>query len=254
MRHPIPEQLRNPDFRFFLIGRGSKFPIEKRWNNDNNYMFFETKVANHIRGGGNVGVCTGFGRLVVIDFDDADFQKEKESLMPDTFTTKSAGKGLKHYYYLLKGEMFAKMGIDRGDVRVADIQAGRCGLTIPPSKIGGRFYSVVRDEEIAEITVPELSKIFGLKSFRKARQRRTDFSDEVMPLKIQATIDLFKKVGIPRTDNRHFRCPLHPMKGKGNLWVGDQGEIHCFHCGFHKESAEKFLEWWEERDGVKIQI
>ena len=251
-------------------------------------MFFEPKLINHIQRGGNVGVSTGFGRLIVIDFDFAEYQKEKEGLMPNTFTTKSAGKGLKHFYYLLKGEMFAKIGvdnywmdgkklspaeqdkllksttgrhrqelIDEGGLvveRVADIQAGRCGLTIPPSKINGKYYSVVRDEEIVEITVSQLSTIFDLKYFRKARQRRTNFSDEEQPIKIQEAIDLFKKLGVPRASERHFRCPLHTMKGNGNLWVGNDGSIHCFHCGFHKDSAADFLRWWEERDGVKIQI
>ena len=101
----IPIQLRNTEFRFFLVKRGDKTPFEKRWNSDNCYKFFSKKLNNHIENGGNYGICTGYGNLIVIDFDDEAYQKKKSPLLPKTFTVKSAGKGLKHFYYVLKGKM-----------------------------------------------------------------------------------------------------------------------------------------------------
>ena len=255
MNHPIPEQLRNTEYRFFLIGNNSKFPIEKRWNKDNNYMFFEEKLIKHINRGGNVGVATGYGQLIVIDFDNKEYQTNKEELLPKTFTTRSANKGLHHYYYILTDSMIKKIGIDLKDERVADIQASSCGLTIPPSKINKKYYSIVDESPINKISLKLLKKIFDLDKVLNARQRNTNFSTEEQPIKIQEAIDLFKKIGIPRTADRFYKCPHHKMSGLGNMHIFSNGSIHCFHCGAHYHSAKHFLDYWEQKNGgIKILI
>jgi len=254
MNNPIPKHLHNPDFRFFLIGYNRKTPIEKRWNTDNCYMFFEKKLLSHIFKGGNVGICTGYGSLIVIDFDDADYQKQKEKLLPQTFTTRTAGKGLKHLYYYLHGPMISKIGIDtplcdsKGNLnepkRVADIQAGKFGIVSPPSRINRRYYSVINDRPIADIDCDTLKEVFDIKYFKESRRRK--FNREVQPLKVQEAVDYFRKVGIERTNQRHFKCPFHFMNGDGNLFVFDDGSIHCFHCSRHYNSVEHFKADWEQ--------
>ena len=97
-------------------------------------MFFEPKLQNHILNGGNVGICTGYGNLIVIDFDDEAYQNLKEKLLPKTFTIRTAGKGLKHFYYLLNGEMIKSVGIGIEN-RVCYILAAAKGAVIPPSVI-----------------------------------------------------------------------------------------------------------------------
>jgi len=272
MLNPLPEQLQNPEYKFFLAPANKKNPFERRWNDDNNYSFFESTLISHILRGGNVGICTGFGKLIVIDFDELSYQQEIEHNLPRTFTVKSAGKQLKHFYYHLNGEMVAKQGLDRcvyhGKVlsssdhldlkasismarwreleekgtlevsRKCDIQAGRCGVTCPPSKIDSRFYSVIDDSSITEIDCDTLSKIFGIKDFRQPKAQGS--YNEPQPEKIQEAINLMKELKVERRVGRHFKCPFHNMKGKGNLFIFDDGSIFCFNCGFHANSPRHF--------------
>lgn len=253
MNHPIPEPLRNPDFRFFLVGSDSKNPIEKRWNTDNNYSFFESKLLNHVRGGGNVGVLAGIGGLLIIDFDDAAYQEEKEKLLPKTFTTRTACKGLHHLFYILDGESFQTVGVG-DDPRLADLMSvgGRC--VVPPSSIKGRLYSPVNDLPLATITPEQLKEVFGLSEFRKARCRR-QYSTEPQPELIQKSVDALLALGVPRTSERHFKCPFHSSKGGSCLWVGLDGNLHCFHCNRHFDTAEEFvIEFERINGGIHILI
>ncbi len=261
MKKEIPEQLQNPAYRFFLVRTGirwGKLPLEKRWNSDNCYMFFEPKLKQHIESGGNVGINTGFGNLIVIDFDDKEFQESKAHLLPKTFTVRTACKRLKHMYYNLKGDMISKRGIDRcqmiddglqnpkskiqhpESVRVADIQASRCGIICPPSKIGSRMYSVISEKPVANISREMLTKVFGISNFWKAHRRR--IYGNVQPKKIQEAITILKELGVDRTQDRHYRCPYHKMHGNGNLWIGDDGSLHCFNCSRHWDSIYDFME------------
>lgn len=247
----IPDQLKIPDFRFFLIGTNRKTPMEKRWNSTNNYCFFTPKLLNHINSGGNVGICTGFGNLIVIDFDVQSYQDRKQSLLPKTFTTRTAGRGLKHMYYILKGDMFRKIGIGV-EVRYCDILAAGSGAVCPPSKIKTKSYEIIDSSPIAEIDPGTLSRVFNIRTFKGARARR-DIKTEVQPKKIQNSINALIKVGTPRTNQRHFRCPFHKMNGGGNMYVFDDGSIFCFHCQIHFENAEDFIIHWSSiNNGVVI--
>lgn len=272
MNNPLPGQLRDPEYRFFLAPANQKNPYEVRWNDENNYSFFEEKLTNHIAKGGNVGICTGFGNLIVIDFDDKDFQQQLEHKLPRTFTVKTAVKQLKHFYYHLGGEMIARQGLDKviyfgkeislrdfQDLkrsvsmarlrelqeqhnleisRILDIQAGRCGVTCPPSKIDSRFYSVIDETPIQSIDVSTLSEIFGLDNFKQPKQYG-EFNIP-QPKKIQEAINLMKELKIQQTGPRHYKCPFHKMSGKGNMHIFDDGSIFCFNCQFHANSAQHF--------------
>jgi hypothetical protein len=251
MKSQIPSALQNPSFRFFLLKANTKCqPIEKDYKNTNNYGFFEDRLQNHIFNNGNVGIITGFGNLIVIDFDDKVYQELKYPLLPKTFTTKTAGKGLKHCYYTLEGEMIRKIGIDGKDgKRLADIQAGRECIVCPPSHIDGKSYVVIEEKPIANIDIDILSKVFDIKYFKKPSDRQYA-KNENNPKAIQEAIDLFKKLGIPRAQNRHFKCPYHKSIGGQCLWIGDDGSIYCFHCSRHWSSAKWFLKEWEADNRV----
>jgi len=101
----IPKRLMELDFRFYLLGKGSKIPQEKLWNSKNNYPYFHSKLIAHLKKDSNYGICTGYGNLIIIDFDDYDFYKGVRNKLPYTFTVTSAGKRCPHYYYILEGEL-----------------------------------------------------------------------------------------------------------------------------------------------------
>lgn len=194
----ILEQLKNPNYRFFLAPKNSKIAFEPAWNTKNCYMFFEPKLLTHLRFGNNIGICTGINSLIVIDFDDKEYQDLKVPFLPPTFTVLSAGKRLKHLYYHLIGEMIAKVGVDKHVLnglemslndyqmlkaenspqslniliklkkliitRRMDIQAAGNGICCPPSSVDGRLYSVVNDVPIANIECSELMNVFSEKT------------------------------------------------------------------------------------------
>ena len=247
MNNPIPHQLCNPNFKFFLAKKNGKIPIEVRWNSDNNYNFFEPKLLNHLAKGGNMGVVTGIGGLIVIDFDDKAYQDTKDWLLPKTFTVRTAGKGLKHMYYILLDPMIKKVGIGL-EPRVCDIQANRSGVVCPPSSINGRFYEVLSDIRIATIDYAILSRIFEIRGFNGV-QTKEYAKEKAQPEKVKEAIEYFRKIGIKRAKERHFQCPFHSSTNGSNLYVGDDGFIFCFHCMRHWNDIADFKAKWEEYNG-----
>ncbi len=95
----IPRQLEKQ--RFILTGSAinEKAPIEKEWQKDNNYMLQDIRFQEHLAKGGTYGVLTGINNLIVIDFDNEQVQNEVIEKFPETFTIKTAGKGLLHLYF-----------------------------------------------------------------------------------------------------------------------------------------------------------
>jgi len=237
MKRQIPEALQNPEFKFALVKKNEKPPYEPKWNSDNCYFHFEPKLLNHLSKDGNLAAICGYGNLIVIDFDDADFQKEKEPLMPKTFTCRSAGKRLKHFYYILKGDMISKIGIGV-DKRLCDIMGIKSPITCPPSSINGKIYSVVDESEIKEIDYDTLSKIFGI-GLQK-RHLKGEINYEPQPLKVQEAVETLKKLGVKRARSNRFHCPFHESNGSGNLLIHCDGAIRCFHCNKFFKNAHNF--------------
>lgn len=58
----IPKQLQKEEFRFVLLGKNSKLPIEEDWQNTNNYRYDDPKLLNHLANGGNMTFLTKFYR------------------------------------------------------------------------------------------------------------------------------------------------------------------------------------------------
>src|SRR3990167_4594121 len=244
MKRQIPEPLQNPEFRFYLVAKDKKIPIEPKFNTENCYGFFQPKLLNHLLRGGNAGVICGYGNLIVIDFDDLDYQNEKAPLLPKTFTCRSARKGLKHFYYILKGDMISKIGIGV-DKRLCDIMGNKSPINCPPSSINGKIYFVVDETPIQEIDYETLSKIFGI-GLQK-RHLNTEINYEPQPLKVQETIDTLKRLGVLRAKANRFHCPFHESNGSGNLCIFPSGKIKCFHCDFSFASAKSFENYFNKR-------
>ena len=244
MKRQIPLQLQSPEFKFALVKKNEKPPYEPKWNSDNCYFHFEPKLLNHLLQGGNLAAICGYGNLIVIDFDDENYQKEKAPLLPKTFTCRSAGKGLKHFYYILKGEMISKIGIGVAK-RLCDIMGNKSPITCPPSSINGRLYSIVDDTPIQEIGYEALSKIFGV-GLRK-RELKAEINYEPQPKKVQEAIDTLKQLGVKRAKANRFHCPFHESNGTGNLSVAPDGGIRCFHCEKSFRDAYNFENYFNKK-------
>ncbi len=252
MKYKIPDQLCRPEFRFFRVAKNKKIPCDSKWNSENNFMFFEPKLLKHIVNGGNVGIVTGINSLIVIDFDSKDYQDLKSKLLPPTFTVKTAIKGLHHLYYYLDGSMIKKIGIGI-DPRLADIQAGKDGIVIPPSTIKDKCYQVINDRKIAHIDYKTLKKVFGITEFKESKNRKFN-ATKIQPRKIQEAIELFKQLGIPRTAERHFKCPYHSSQNGNCLYIFNDGSIICFHCKRWFSGVKDFKAKFEEKNGGIVII
>jgi hypothetical protein len=235
--------LQNPDFRFYLVGE-SKRPIEKKWNTDNCYRFFHPKVLSSEH---NLGVVTGYGGLIVIDFDDRQFYKSKGTLknLPLTFCVRTATKELYHLYYVYKGDMFKKIAIkdDKGKV-LCDIQAEGGAAICPPSMINGKPYKIVTDLPIAEVTLEDLQKVFN---FTPEKKREWHGEAKANFELFNNAVKFMEKQGIRRTGYYKFECPFHPSVGGSNLAVFPDGALKCFHCDRYFSTVHYFidelLEW-----------
>jgi len=89
----LPEKLRNENFRFIKIRKGDKRPIEIDWTNKNNYTFDDPKFVQWLEEGNNYGVVGGFGKLLIVDFDNKDFEEEYLPKLPETLTIQTGGGG-----------------------------------------------------------------------------------------------------------------------------------------------------------------
>lgn len=159
----IPKQLREPEFRFLLLGKKAKEPIEEKWQNENNYKFYNLKLQEHIKKGNNYGIIGGFGNLILIDGDNEEVSKLCEEKLPKTFTIKTGGleEYRKHYYFIANKQIKPirlnkeKIG-DMGDIR----SVGQ--YVVSPNSIhpSGNKYEIIKDIPISKITEERVREVF----------------------------------------------------------------------------------------------
>jgi hypothetical protein len=231
--------LKQLSFKYFLIASNKKSPIEKKWNSLNCFPHYHSNVFLHLERGGNLGILGGFGGLIIIDFDDKKFQ---ESLtMPSTFTVQTAVKKLKHYYYLLDGEMFRKFSIrDSDDKTLCDVIADGGGCVCPPSKINGNEYKIINDVPISMITIDELKKLFSFEPKKRVSFHRRD--NEIDNGALQKTISILVGLGIKRMSAFKFNCPFHKSISESSLNVYSDGKLKCFHCDRYYSKVSYFIQ------------
>jgi len=149
--NPIPKKLRVREFKFVKLLPKEKKPFEKNWGNSANYEFDNPELLQHIANGGNVGILTGVGNLVVLDIDN---QEVSDSTDFDTFTVKT-GSSKKHFYFSVIEEMDSKKIKDIGDLR------GKKTQVVIPQSIhpSGQPYVVLKDVPIKQISKAELESL-----------------------------------------------------------------------------------------------
>jgi len=272
----IPKILRDEDLKFYLIGKNSKLPMEKRWNQDKNYSYNHPRLIEHLKRNGNYGVCCGKGSLVVLDFDNLDFYNSVIDKLPPTFSVMTAMKQMYHLYYFIEGTMIKKIGIDKiydiknkriilnleeqerilkentkeeliksyKLVRVCDIQAFRAGVVAPGSRINKKYYNVVNNRKITTITKEIIKDISQVHPVNKQ-----SYSNNIIPPcpeKEKFVREGLIKIGVEQITSTHYKCPFHDMDGKGNLSVMSSGSIYCFHCQKYWYNIEDFIIEYEK--------
>lgn len=249
----IPEQLKS--FRFIKVI--NKRPIELDWGVTNNYAFDDPILIEHLKKHQEYGVICGMNHLFVVDVDDPELQKLLLDLdfFKDTFTVKTGGKGLYHFYFYADIEEPKKYKIFKpsdkpateGDEKRpntdtrADVQGKGTQVVGPGSvnKTTGKKYEIVNNVPIKKINFEQLKLVMLRYDLTKTEEQEKEstqtkglqkFDDDVVEM-------IKDKISIPEylrsinidSDKNPCECPFHGSQGKkcfsyhGKVW-------NCFHC------------------------
>lgn len=119
----IADRLKDYPFKFIKIIEFDKIPIDKGWQKEANYSYDDPKLLEHLKRGGNYGVCCGIGSLLVFDIDQVEFLKDLGVLkkLPETFTVRTRSGGL-HLYYICKDFEKKMILYDSGNRHLGELQ------------------------------------------------------------------------------------------------------------------------------------
>ena len=203
--------------RFVLVKRKTKKPIEYNWNT-NLLKSDDPKLLNHLREGGNYGIATGAG-LIVIDADRSEIVKACENL-PDTFQDFSPGHKTTRRYYWCSLEKKIPLQIKElhfGEVLAHGQQVVGAGSIHP----NGEKYIVYKNLPIAPLTIEILEEVLNPWIFKAQQIQR----DEVKAIREAGQINIpilnvidtaeFKSSG-----NEYYgEHPVHGSTTGQNFWV-----------------------------------
>lgn len=251
----IPEKLRQENFRFIKVGKYQKYPIEKRWQIDNNYVFNNNELVRWISEGGNYGVITGINNLIVIDFDNRQIQEELESKFPETLTSRSGGKELHHLFFKTDNPRNNKLlkypkekANSKDNETLLDIQGPGKFIVGPGSRIYKKdgsvgTYEIVKSLPIAEINMAEIEAIIfngerihqaNTSLFKNVEQREPNTKEVIGKIKELIPIKkMLEDYGVDTSSQgTNTTCPLGhtSVSGKCLSYNEEKNLWHCFHC------------------------
>ncbi|MEM0465126.1 MAG: AAA family ATPase [Candidatus Pacearchaeota archaeon] len=150
----IPIQFRKREFRFVLLDKEAKRPIEKDWQTISNYEFDDSKLLRHLENGGNYGILMGRGRLICFDLDNPNLVSYYDEKFKDTLIVETGSKK-RHYFF------FSDFKTNKRINNVGEIRCERMQLvganSIHPNK---QPYKIINNNEIKEISDVELNELF----------------------------------------------------------------------------------------------
>lgn len=261
----IPQQLHNSEYQARFVKTQEKRAFEEGWNQTTHYSYEEI-MYNHLLSHTTYGVICGHKGLVVIDCDNKDVQEEllKIPIFNETFTVKTATKGLYHFYFLTDKEepdffecedKDGKMLVEfRGKrVRKEDGIAVYTQVVGPGSILNsGKEYVVINDKPIAHIEHDLLKEIiskFNQKEKSSDRERtRSGLTSEYDPILEKIKQKYFVKtfledIGI-NTKNNPGECPFHDSVGK-KCFSRENHMFRCFHCNFQGSIFDLYCKYYK---------
>lgn len=249
----IPEQLRNPAFRFVRIEAGSKKPFEAGWNkpgSSTNYSIADPKFFSWIGSHQNYGVVAGIGGLIVFDADGLLRLTELGLMaeLPETFTVRTGGGGL-HLYYISdldqKIIMYDRVLLEEGKpMHLGEVQS-RGFQAVGPGSIhpNGNYYTVIKDIPIVFIDSEKLKSIiskhvnFGFDEAKLEKKRLRvvmvdpNIKDPFDGIKVE---DILFPTGTIRKSDGKIKGsnPIHGSKTGNNFEIDTRENTwRCWRCG-----------------------
>lgn len=150
----IPHQLQNNGSEFCLVRPGEKAPFEKNWQ-EGGYKWDDSKLTNWIKEGGNAGILTGRG-IVILDCDCRQAENLArtlpETLVVGTSTIEENGQPFRKKHFYFKSDLTQKQILKDYQKHLGEVQALGQQCLIPPSTHpNGARYEVIEDRDIANV-------------------------------------------------------------------------------------------------------
>lgn len=249
----LPKQLQNPDFRFIKIKDG-KIPLEKNWQNKNNYKFDNSTFKEYLKTAKGYGVLCGKGSLAVIDADEKEIETTVVKKLPKTFVVQT-GSGGYHYYYIIKdleNKIVLKDDNKKhyGEVQFTGSQVIGSGSLHP----NGKTYKTKIETSIAEITKQQLKQ--ALVDFIPDKKVKWGDKSSVSIGTLAGHIQDMKRVG-SELQGPH---PIHGSTGGMNFTINTEKNLwHCFRCNSGGDALslvgilEKKIKCDEKLEGKKFK-
>jgi hypothetical protein len=257
----IPPQLQN--CRLLQVS-DEKSPFGAVWQKTNNTIK-NTDFIRYVYDHEKYGVLCGWDSLnekflVVIDFDDEITQREvlENGVLPETFTCKTARKGLYHLYFYTTDVVKKWKILTKDKDTLADIQGEATQVIGPGSRIpDGRCYEIVKDIPIATIPVSTLHRALDQFNYQKVEEvlqetadglTLSDFEKSYGDDKALAEVrrqlkiaDILRDASIS-TSRNPTKCPFHSSKGGKCLgFDNNKGIWNCFHCLEHGTAIDLWM-------------
>lgn len=278
----IPEQIKG--FNFVLLGGDDgKKPIEKSWQKKI-IRFDDEKLLEHLKKGFNYGVQSNNSSvvienktyfLIIIDFDNRNFQDKIINQFPETFATTS-GSPKKCYHLWIASDNNKSFKVkDEKLETLADV-LGAGNQVVAPGSVhikSGSKYSIVKDIPIVFMPYAEIEAILRPhdKSPKKIEKSIKQYSpkgtDSNITEKIYNSIsmdEILRELGVD-TSRNPSNCPIckPTIQVKCMGWDDEKG--HCFGCGFNFNkfsmiraaknlSDKETFEWFAEKAGMAEEL
>lgn len=229
----IPRQLQKKDFKFIKIKSKDKVPIEK-WKTQN-YSFDSQELQNYISRGGNYGVLSGKGNLIVIDADHPELMKIIEEKFEETFTIQTS-KG-KHYYYY-SPEVKEKTIFQKNEEHYGELQTNG-QYVVGPNSIHktGKKYEVIKNINIQTIKFEQIKK--ELKEYMQTKEQKN--KEQIQTITNPVIKAIKDKISVPQLMNHYgfdtsrspTKCLWHDSKGNSSFKYTNDVWF-CHHSGCEK--------------------
>ena len=152
----IPPQIKG--WRFIKVMEGQKLPVEKDWQNTNNYDF--EGFQEYVKIGSNYGVLGGKGKVIIdIDKKSPDFEEafKAAETLPETFTIETANGGFHYYFECPDIDNGLRFQNEAGEVRAKGMY-----VVGPWSELAGdKRYVPIKFVKPATIKKADIERVFS---------------------------------------------------------------------------------------------
>jgi RecA-family ATPase len=219
--------------RYVKLEKNNKKPTLNDWPNPK-HCLDKKQAVEWLKQGYNIGFRLGDG-YVGVDCDSIELELAMEGLIKTpTYTQKSAKRGMKHFIFKIK-DFNHNLALKNKGNNVGEILCLGRQMVLAPSKIDNKYYEVLNDISIAEITKKELMTVileFESKITQRIRQETKQFykKSDIDDLNITSVLPT---AGMKQDNQGRYwgSNPFHSSTTGHNFWITPSKNLaYCFRC------------------------